>query len=111
MNPQKRFDGLDFDQDLFLDPNVDPIRGINLESVVHDREGNLRFDEHSDFLNFVHEASMVRTFKQARAKRGVHFERAPKNLPRDFVNIHSSLLFLRFLSGKGRVARGRRGWC
>jgi hypothetical protein len=38
MNGCHAFDGLDFYKNSLLDSQIDPVRGINFESVIHDRQ-------------------------------------------------------------------------
>jgi hypothetical protein len=103
VNWQKFLYRFDLNHHNFFNAHVHSVCRVNFDVVVHDRQGELGFNEQSGFFQVVSETPVVRTFKQSRPESGMHFECASDNDLRNIIYFHPSLPFLCVLCGKGRA--------
>lgn len=68
MNGSYLFNRFQLDDDLIFDNQVDTETDIDLYTFVNDRHSFFRFNFQTALLQFVDQYSLVRRFKQTRAK-------------------------------------------
>lgn len=109
MNIGEAFHRFHFDEHLLLDAQVDAIRRIDCDAVVHDRQFDFGVDLKAGLFELVKQTSMVRFLEQPGAQGRVHLESATENSPGDLVYLKFSLFFLLSLCGRGQrsIVAGR----
>jgi len=77
-----------FDQYASFNPQIDSVCGIDFDSVIDDRQGHLRFNDHVDLIELVDKASVVRAFKKSGTEDSVYAHRATDDRLGNFIYFH-----------------------
>jgi hypothetical protein len=109
VNRQYLLDGFDFDENALFNSEIHTISGINLETVVHNRERELRLERKAGSRKFMRETAVVHALETACTDMRVYFESTSEDLSRDLIHFEHSLYSLRFLCGEGRSSAEDRG--
>lgn len=76
------FHTFEFQDDLFVDKNIDAISTVSAEAFVFDREGMLQQERNALKSQFVGEALFISRFQQAGTECAVNLNRAADHLVR-----------------------------
>ena len=97
MNSVNGFHRLQFDDELFLHQDIDPVTAIQSNPFVLHRQWPLELEIEAAKLQFPSEALLVRRFQESRSENTVHLDGTPDDPVRKSVEFH--LRALRVLRG------------
>jgi hypothetical protein len=85
VNRKDGFNGFQFDDHLLLDPQVDPVPGIEPAAAIDQRQWMLQFDPKPFQRQFLVQAESIGAFEQPRAKRRVNLDRTTQDPARHLI--------------------------
>ena len=92
MNRQDSLDALDFNDDGVCHAKVEPIRAVNGQPLIDERQDNLALYREPHRREFMAEAFLVRALEQAWTERRVYSDCATDNGLCDGIYFHVSVL-------------------
>ena len=95
--------GLDFNDDFFIEKNVQPIATIDLHAIIMDRQRYLTPKWDASFSKFMAEATFVGTFEKARPQSRMDGYCTSNKRLANFIFSH--LFFSAYLRGPLRSPR------
>ncbi len=75
MYRQELFNRLDFQNDIVLDEQIEPVRAIQMHTFVFDRQMNLPLKPKAQAAKFIAEALFICRFQQPRPEMSVNLNR------------------------------------
>jgi hypothetical protein len=76
---QQFFNCLDLDNDAVFDKKVDAISGLEVDSLINDRQPDLVFEMHAVDSELIVKTRLIGAFEQSCTQRGVHLHRRGEN--------------------------------